>query len=147
MAHHTLKHGYSRLVDRLNRYPQGAPPSKLLYKILKMLFSEKEASLVSLLPIKPFTARKAGHIWKVDLVTAKKALDKLADRAILIDIVMAIERGQFQDLIFDNRAMWSHRAMAAVLGVVLKLPPVKQALACRQVKSRFLEALIARFSV
>lgn len=74
------------MVDRLNRYPQGAPPSKLLYKILKMLFSVKEASLVSLLPIKPFTARKAGHIWKVDSATAKKTLDKLADRAILIDM-------------------------------------------------------------
>ena len=86
MAHHTPKHGYSRLVDRLNRYPQGAPPSKLLYRILKMLFSEKEASLVSLLPIKPFTALKASHVWKVDPVTAKKTLDKLADRAILIDM-------------------------------------------------------------
>ena len=32
--------------------------------------------------------------------------------------------------------------MAAVLGVVLKLPPIKQALAHQQVKSRYLEALI-----
>ena len=86
MAHHTQNQSYSRLVDRLNRYPQGAPPAKLLYKILKLLFSEKEASLVSQLPIKPFTARKAGHVWKVDPATAKKTLDKLADRAILIDI-------------------------------------------------------------
>jgi ferredoxin len=86
MAHHTQNQSYSRLVDRLNRYPQGAPPAKLLYKILKLLFSEKEASLVSQLPIKPFTARKAGHVWKVDPATAKKTLDKLADRAILIDM-------------------------------------------------------------
>ena len=42
---------------------------------------------------------------------------------------MAIERGMLQDLIFDNRALVSHRAMAAILGVILKLPPVKRAMA------------------
>jgi hypothetical protein len=55
---------------------------------------------------------------------------------------MAIERGKLQNLIFDNQALFSHRAMAAILGVILKLPPVKQAMASRQVKSRYLEALI-----
>ena len=34
--------------------------------------------------------------------------------------------------------------MAAILGVVLKLPPLKQALASRQMKSRYLERLLAR---
>jgi ferredoxin len=57
-------------------------------------------------------------------------------------VVMAIERGKLQNLIFDNQALFSHRAMAAILGVILKLPPVKQAMASRQVKSRYLEALI-----
>jgi hypothetical protein len=57
---------------------------------------------------------------------------------------MAIERGKLQNLIFDNQALFSHRAMAAILGVILKLPPVKQAMASRQVKSRYLEALIQR---
>jgi hypothetical protein len=42
MAHHTLKTGYEHLVDRFNRFPQGAPPSDLLYAILKLLLSEKE---------------------------------------------------------------------------------------------------------
>jgi hypothetical protein len=51
----------------LNRFPQGAPPSELLYKILKMFFTEKEAGLVALLPIKPFTAKKAARIWKMNL--------------------------------------------------------------------------------
>ena len=86
MAHHTLKTSYSDLVDRLNRFPQGAPPSELLNKILKVLFSDKEAQLVSLLPIKPFTAEKASYIWKMDLNTTQKILDTLADRALLVDI-------------------------------------------------------------
>ena len=86
MAHHTLKSSYEHLADRLNLFPQGAPPSKLLFRILAMLFSEREASLVALLPIKPFTVRVAGRIWKTDLNTAQKTLDELADRGILIDM-------------------------------------------------------------
>ena len=59
---------------------------------------------------------------------------------------MAIERGKLQNLIFDNQALSNHRAMAAILGVILKLPTFKQALASRQVKSRYLEALIRRMN-
>ncbi len=86
MAHHTLRTGYSSLIERLNRFPQGAPPSETLYKILEILFSENEAELVALLPIKPFTANKAACIWKIKEAEAKKILDKLAGRAILVDI-------------------------------------------------------------
>ena len=58
---------------------------------------------------------------------------------------MALERGKLQNLIFDNRVLWSHRALAAVLGAILKLPPLKQALARQQVKSRYLEYLTKKF--
>lgn len=86
MAHHTLKSSYSGLVERINRFPQGAPPSDLLNKILKILFSDREAQLVSLLPIKPFDAEKASRIWNLDLNETRKILDKLADRALLVDV-------------------------------------------------------------
>jgi formate hydrogenlyase subunit 6/NADH:ubiquinone oxidoreductase subunit I len=59
-------------------------------------------------------------------------------------VLMAIERGKLQDLIFDNQALFSHRAMAAVLGVILKLPPVKQVMASQQMKSRYLEQLLSK---
>ncbi len=62
-------------------------------------------------------------------------------------VSMAIERGNLQDLIFDNRALFSHRAMAAILGAILNLPPIKQASASQQVKSRYLEKVIARVRV
>ena len=86
MAHQTLKTSYSELVDRLNRFPQGAPPSETLYKILKVLFSEREAQLVSLLPIKPFTVKKASRIWKINLTETRNILETLAGRALLVDI-------------------------------------------------------------
>ena len=65
-----------------------------------------------------------------------------AHRAVL----MAIERGTLQDLLFDNRLLFSHRALAAFLGAVLKLPPAKRFLATEQVRSRYLEALVRRFA-
>jgi Fe-S-cluster-containing hydrogenase component 2 len=86
MAHRTLKSSHGRLVERLNRFPQGAPPSDLLFAILRLLFSEKEAELVSLLPIKPFDADTAARAWKTGPAEAKKVLDELASRAILVDI-------------------------------------------------------------
>ena len=87
MAHHTVKQGYRDLVDRINRFPQGAPPSDLLYKILEMLFSEREAELVAKLPLRGFTADRAARVWKVPPAEARAVLDELASRAILVDIV------------------------------------------------------------
>jgi len=92
LAHHTLKNGYASLTARLNRFPQGAPPSDLLYKILSLLFSEKEAALVALLPIKPFNAVKAGKIWKMKPDAAQIILDEMADRALLLDSEQEGER-------------------------------------------------------
>jgi ferredoxin len=88
-------------------------------------------------------------------VCSKGALRLLArDRRVITPVntahrvvLMAIERGQLQHLVFDNQAHLQHRAMAAILGVILKLPPLKQALASRQLKSRYLEKLLARKEV
>lgn len=87
MAHHlTIKeNNFLNLSERINRFPQGAPYSRLLFEILKILFSEKEAGLVSLLPIKPFDAPKASKIWKLRIEETRKILNELAERGILID--------------------------------------------------------------
>jgi ferredoxin len=86
MAHHTVKSGYSRLAERLNRFAQGAPPTERLFSILSLLFSEREAGLVAGLPIKPFTAKRASEIWKTGLAEAHTLLDRLADRGVLLDV-------------------------------------------------------------
>ena len=85
MSHMVGKSAYKKLEERLNRYPQGAPPSETLYKILSILFNEKEAGLVSQLPIKPFTINTASRIWKLNKVNTEKILGELARRAILLD--------------------------------------------------------------
>jgi ferredoxin len=58
-------------------------------------------------------------------------------------ILQAIEKGTLQNLIFDNQAFANHRAMAAVFGVILKLPPIKQILASKQFKSIYLDKLLS----
>jgi Na+-translocating ferredoxin:NAD+ oxidoreductase RNF subunit RnfB len=87
MAHHiTVKqNSYYNLTQRINRFPQGAPPSALLFEILRILFSEREAGLMSLLPIKPFTATKAAKIWKMKESEARQILNNFADRGVLTD--------------------------------------------------------------
>jgi hypothetical protein len=35
--------------------------------------------------------------------------------------------------------------MAAILGTILKLPPIKQVLASEQIKSRYLEYMISKY--
>lgn len=85
MAHHAVKSGYVQMVERLNRFPQGAPPSEVLYQILALLVSEQEAAVVALLPIRPFTAREAAQRLKVNPADAQKTLETLASRALLVD--------------------------------------------------------------
>lgn len=85
MAHLAGQSAYQRLVKRLNAFPQGAPDSNLLRRILAMLVSEREAELVSRLPFRWFTANDAARIWKLPESEARAVLEELASRAVLLD--------------------------------------------------------------
>ncbi len=87
MAHLTVHENYRRFARRLNRFPQGAPSSPLLFRILAQLCSEEEAGLLALLPIRPFRLKKAARAWKMNEAKAQKILDELCARAILLDLV------------------------------------------------------------
>jgi Pyruvate/2-oxoacid:ferredoxin oxidoreductase delta subunit len=76
---------YRSLQKRLDSFPQGAPPSETLFKILEVLFSEEEALLVSKLPLVPFTVSDASKLWKIDKKETFKILDGLADKGLLFD--------------------------------------------------------------
>jgi len=86
MAHRTARSGYADLAERLNRCPQGAPPQELLFRILELLFSPREAELVAQLPIRPFNVARAARIWGLGEVEAETVLDELANRAVLLDL-------------------------------------------------------------
>ncbi len=92
MSHHVIKENYRRLSERLNRYPLGAPPTELLFKILNVLFSEEEAGLVALLPMKPFRVATAARIWKKPEAEARAILEDLASRGMMLDTEMRGEQ-------------------------------------------------------
>ena len=52
MGHLTTKDAYKNLEERINWFTQGAPASETLYKILQVLYTEKEAKWVALLPVR-----------------------------------------------------------------------------------------------
>jgi len=88
MAHVLSQSAYAHLTERLNRFPQGAPSSELLTRILKILFDQKEAERVALLPVKPFSVKTAAGIWRMPAHEARKILDRLAGKALLVDFEM-----------------------------------------------------------
>ncbi len=83
---HITQNSYRSLQKRLENFAQGAPESKSLYKILEILFSSKEAELVSNLPIRPFTIKKVAKRWKKETEETEEILNTLADKGILLDI-------------------------------------------------------------
>ncbi|MGA2572001.1 MAG: 4Fe-4S binding protein [Terracidiphilus sp.] len=86
MSHVTLRNSYLALSDRLNLFPQGAPPSELLFRILEVLFSRDEAALVALLPIRPFNVAAAARVWKKPVAESRKILEGLASKGMLLDM-------------------------------------------------------------
>ena len=92
MSHVTLRQSYKSLSDRLNLFPQGAPPTELLFRILQLLFTKEEAALVALLPLRPFTAAAAARNWKQAEGKALATLENLASRGMLLDVELGEER-------------------------------------------------------
>lgn len=86
MSHLVGKDAYKSLEERLNKFPQGAPPSETLYKILSIMFTEREAELVAKLPIKAFNIKTAALIWNVKESEAQNILDTLASKALILDL-------------------------------------------------------------
>ncbi len=85
MGHLTTRDAYKNLEERINWFTQGAPPSETLSKILQVLYTEKEAKWVALLPVRPFTLKKAANIWGTTEAKAEKFLDHLCSKALLVD--------------------------------------------------------------
>ena len=92
MSHQTARESYRKLSERLNRFPQGAPPTELLFRILEVLFTSEEAELVSLLPIKPFNVKAAARAWKRTEAESQAVLERLASRGMLLDTELAGEQ-------------------------------------------------------
>ena len=85
MGHLTTKDAYKSLEERINWFTQGAPASETLYKILQVLYTEEEAKWVALLPVRPFTIKRAARVWGTTEAKVEKVLDHLCEKALLVD--------------------------------------------------------------
>ena len=92
MGHLTSRDAYKNLEERINLFTQGAPATETLYKILQVLYTEDEARHVALLPIRPFTLKKAAAVWSVSELQAEKMLDRLCEKALIVDSYYKGER-------------------------------------------------------
>lgn len=92
MGHLTTRDAYKSLEERINWFTQGAPPSETLYKILQVLYTEKEAKWVAKLPVRPFTLKRAARVWGTTQAKAEKLLDHLCEKALLVDSVYKGQR-------------------------------------------------------
>ncbi|MCY3413565.1 MAG: 4Fe-4S binding protein [Candidatus Heimdallarchaeota archaeon] len=77
---------YIELTKRINKMPQEAPVTDTLMEILRVLFTEEEAFLVSQLPINFISVERVSKIWKKDLRETEAILDTLADKGIMVDL-------------------------------------------------------------
>lgn len=59
--------------------------------------------------------------------------------------LQAIERGKLQELLFNDPGKLTHRTLGALLRTIAALPPAKQAMASRQLKSRFVSLMTGAF--
>ncbi len=64
---HKISKSYYNLQTRLDQSAQGAPKSESLFKILKVLFTEKEAELASVLPLKFLNRSSPKRVGKLDI--------------------------------------------------------------------------------
>lgn len=92
MGHLTARDAYKNLEDRINWFTQGAPSSETWYKILQVLYTEKEAKWVAKLPVRPFTLKRAAKIWGTTEANAEKLLDRLCEKALMVDSYYKGER-------------------------------------------------------
>ncbi|MFQ6016449.1 MAG: 4Fe-4S binding protein [Anaerolineae bacterium] len=86
MAHlATGKGPYLDLAQTLNRFPIGAPPTKELYQILKILYSEEEAKLAAQFPLKPVTFDQLQETVKIEPANLKSLVESLTQKALVLD--------------------------------------------------------------
>lgn len=57
-------------------------------------------------------------------------------------VLEAVDAGKLQNFIFDNYTLWTHALLRRLVWVILALPPTKRLFALRQVRSRFMAALV-----
>ncbi len=86
MGHITSQHTYSRLRERLDRFPIGAPGETTIYEILKILYSPEEALLASKLPLRLMTLSALSRKLEIPEDELKASFASMASKGIVLDM-------------------------------------------------------------
>jgi len=82
---HLTPRNYLGLQKRMDQFVPGIPDSKYLYEILKILFTDEEAKLCSVMPLTYFTIEKISNIWGKTVVESAGILKHLADKGLVYE--------------------------------------------------------------
>lgn len=84
MGHLTVKN-YKSLYKRMDQFAYGVYDSKEFYEILKILFTDEEALLCSVMPLLPASLEKIANIWETDTKEAESILDTLVSKGLVLE--------------------------------------------------------------
>jgi len=84
MGHLTIR-SYASLQKRMDQFVPGIFDSEYLYEILKIIFTDEEAKLCSVMPLTYFSLKKIAKIWRKTEDEARTILGTLADKGLVYD--------------------------------------------------------------
>lgn len=86
---HLASRNYLSLINRMNKFFPEVPYSDCLYEILKILFSEEDAMLCSVMPLGVFPLKKIAKIWGKTHKEANSILDRLCKNGVVYNFNVA----------------------------------------------------------
>jgi len=88
MAHlHQIKQDYKKLHDRIDKSTVGMPDTPLMVEVLRLLWTEEEARLGSVMPVVPATAKVIAERGGLSLAQACSQLDRMAKKGLVFDML------------------------------------------------------------
>lgn len=85
MGHLAIQKPYLALQERLQKNPIGAPPSEELYEILRIRFSEEEASVGAKMPMIPAPIEKLSARLGQPADRLEATLERMAEKGLVLD--------------------------------------------------------------
>lgn len=84
MGHLTVK-SYKSLYRRMDQFVNAPFNSKEFYEILKILFTDKEALLCSVMPLLPASLEKISKVWEISENETQLILDELVNKGLVYE--------------------------------------------------------------
>lgn len=85
MGHLAMKDAYAGLRSRLDKNPVGAPDTKVMYDLLRIVFTEEEARIGAQMPLQMAGLAEISRRTGIEPETLKSRLEAMADKGLVFD--------------------------------------------------------------